>query len=84
MLVIYYVALVIGITVLFARVERSLPFFVIVFSVATLYLIIGLELSQIIIWVVGSILLLINLILFVPFFRLLLIKPIISRFVNTT
>ncbi|RUM78764.1 MAG: acyl-CoA dehydrogenase [Candidatus Thioglobus sp.] len=84
MLVIYYVALVIGITVLFARVERSLPFFVIVFSVATLYLIIGLELSQIIIWVVGSILLLINLILFVPFFRLLLIKPIVSRFVNTT
>ncbi|HAP45232.1 MAG TPA: hypothetical protein DCQ66_02205, partial [Gammaproteobacteria bacterium] len=83
MLIIYYVALVIGITALFARVDRSLPLFVIVFSVATLYLFIGLELSQIIIWIVGSILLLINLILFVPFFRLLLIRPIVSNFVNT-
>ena len=82
MLIIYYVTLVISITALFARVDRSLPLFVIVFSVATLYLIIGLELSQIIIWIVGSILLLINLILFVPFFRLLLIRPIVSNFVN--
>ena len=69
MLVVYYAALVIGITVLFVRVERSLPLCVIVLSVATLYLIIGFELSQIIIWIVGPILLLINLILFVPFFR---------------
>ncbi len=78
----YYLVFVVIIAVLFARIERFLALFVIVFSVATLYLFIGLELNQIIIWIVGIILLLINLILLAPFFRLLLIKPIFLRFVN--
>ena len=78
----YYLVFVVIIAVLFARIERFLALFVVVFSVATLYLFIGLELNQIIIWIVGIILLLINLILLAPFFRLLLIKPIFLRFVN--
>lgn len=82
MLILYYLVLVIVITALFARIERYLSFFVVVFTLATIYLLISLELNLIIIWVVGIFLALINLVLFVPFFRWLIIKPFISSFTD--
>ncbi len=82
MLLIYYAALVIGLAVLFSRYERYLHLFVLIFSVSTLYLLIALGLNHLAIWIIGFILLFINLVLSIAFIRLLLIKPIVSRFAN--
>lgn len=82
MLFIYYAALVIVLTVLFSRYERYLHLFVLIFSVSTLYLLIALGLNHLVIWIIGLILLFINLVLSIAFIRLLIINPIVSRFAN--
>ena len=82
MIALYYLIFVVVITTLFIRIERFLPIFVFVFSLATLYLFIGLNAHQLIVWILALILTLVNLVLFVPFFRLLIVKPIVSRFAS--
>ena len=68
MIALYYLVFIVVITTLFIRIERFLPVFVFVFSLATLYLFIGLNAHQLIVWIVALILTLVNLVLFVPFF----------------
>ncbi len=80
MIIIYYLVFVIVATALFARIGRFFPAFVLLFSLGTVYLLFVLELNQIVIWIIGLFLLLFNLILFIPFFRLVIIKPILANF----
>lgn len=82
MLILYYVVFVIIITALFARFVRFFSVFALLFSVTTVYLLVGLEVNLVVAWIVGIFLALINLVLFVPFFRLLIIKPLVSGLIN--
>ncbi len=82
MVLFYYLVFVVFITVLFARIERFFAIFSLLVSIATVYLLIDLEVNQFIIWVTGLLLLLINLIMLVPLVRLLVIKPFIISFAS--
>jgi len=82
MVIFYYLVFVVFITVVFAKANRLLPVFALLFSLATLHLLTTLGLNLIIVWVVGVLLLLFNLVLFIPFFRFLFIKPMIAKLVG--
>ncbi|WP_428095598.1 acyl-CoA dehydrogenase [Candidatus Thioglobus sp.] len=80
MFILYYLVFIIFISAIFARIERFLAAFVLLFLLATLYLLFVLELNPLVIWLLGLFLLLFNLVLFIPFFRLIVIRPILANF----
>jgi acyl-CoA dehydrogenase len=82
MLILYYLALIVIMAAIFTRIKNFSYIFVFIFSLATLYLLIALELNQLVIWITVILLILINAVLFIPFIRLLIIKPIISNFID--
>ncbi len=84
MSIIIYLLFVFFISVLFARLKQSFRVFLILFSLATVYLPISLDLNPIIIYVITVVLILVNLVLLNSPIRLMVIQPILNKLLKNT
>lgn len=78
----YYIALIAVIVVVFVRIQRLFPLFVITFSLVMLCGLYTFGANTLAIWLIAVVLLWFNLLLLVPWFRLFIIRPILKKFVK--
>ncbi len=80
----YYIVLIVIITVAFIKIQRLFPLFVVTFSLIALHALYTFGVNILVVWLIATVLLLLNLLLLVPWLRLLIIKPMLQNFVKKT